>query len=95
MVILSLHWGNLGKKWRYGRDKKYPLYSVYLLNLLFLSTQIKASLLLSSHGQEIPKISDRLKSLGTVVEAPDITTSVCDTDIDGELLFIISVLNGK
>ena len=47
--------------------------------------QIKASLLLSSHGQEIPKISDRLKSLGSAaVDAPDVASStVCDTDIEG------------
>lgn len=41
--------------------------------------------MLSSHGQEIPKISDRLKALGSApVEAPDLP-SVCDTDIDGKL----------
>ena len=48
--------------------------------------QIKASLLLSSHGQEIPKISDRLKSLGSaaVDAGPDVASStVCDTDIEG------------
>lgn len=47
--------------------------------------QIKASLLLSSHGYEIPQISDRLKNLTSASRTLEPLEPVCDTDIEGFL----------
>lgn len=47
--------------------------------------QVKASLLLSSHGYEIPQISDRLKTLASAAQTLEPLEPVCDTDIEGFL----------
>ncbi|XP_076809690.1 nuclear pore complex protein Nup93-like [Clavelina lepadiformis] len=46
--------------------------------------QIKASLLLSAQGKDVPKVSDRLKSL-TPAQSFEPLETVCDTDIESFL----------
>lgn len=49
------------------------------------NAQVKASLLLSSQGFEIPRISDRLKNLTSAAQTLEPLEPVCDTDIVGFL----------
>jgi len=49
------------------------------------NAQVKASLLLSTHGHDIPKISERLKTLSSTPHTLEPLEAGCDTDIEGFL----------
>lgn len=49
------------------------------------NAQVKASLLLSTQGYEVPRLSDRLKTLASASQSLETLEPVCDTDIESHL----------